>query len=43
MENPATDEVRSLIQLLKTKDVRPVEIHRQIFQLRVEGKMTKGM
>jgi elongation factor P hydroxylase len=39
MENPATDEVRLVIQFLKTKDFRPVEIHRQIAEVCVEGKM----
>jgi hypothetical protein len=38
IENPATDEVCLVIQFLKTKDVRAVEIHRQ----NVEGKMNEG-
>jgi hypothetical protein len=33
MENPATDEVRLVIQFLKTKDFRPVEIHRKIVEV----------
>ena len=41
MENPATDEVRLVIQFLKTKDVLPVEIHRQITEVCVEGKMNE--
>jgi len=43
MENPAADEVRLLIQLLKTKNVRLVEIHRPIFEVCAEGKMTNDI
>jgi hypothetical protein len=42
MENPATDEVSLVIQFLKTKDFCPVEIHRQIVEVCVEGKMNEG-
>jgi hypothetical protein len=42
MENPATDEVRLVIQFLKTKNVRPLENQGQIVEMRVEGKMNEG-
>jgi hypothetical protein len=42
METPATDKVRLVIQFLKTKDVLPVEIHRQFVEVCGEGKMNEG-